>query len=183
MIKRFALAVLFAPILLLAISLLGLVFGAIGTVIGLAVRNEGQIQPLGFRLLVLTSAVVVSLVGTLRILTWSLELARYLGRNSPALRQVASDSLLGVVGFGGFVGVTFVAVGLTGIFPGGGVSLLVCGTALVAAAASILIPRLRRTPKRTPPADPPPSGALASGIPNVPESTSARAVQVAGGAV
>ena len=178
--KRIALAIVFVPILLAAFSLLGLLFGATGTAISLALRDQTEIKTLGFRVIVTGSIVIVSFVGVVRILNWFLGVAQRLGYRSPALRQAASDSLLLVVGFGGLVGIAFLAFAVLGLFRGQRLPLLVCGAILTAAASSILVPRIRRAKDSIPRAPgSPPSGAVSAGVPRAPESTAAQAGRVA----
>lgn len=184
LIKRVAWAVIFVPVILAAVSLLGLLFAAIGTVIRLALRDETEIKSLAFRLLVFFSIVVISLLGTVRVLNWVLGFAEGLARRWPALRRVASDSLLGLVGFAGVVGLTFLALGALSLVPNQRMPLLVCEGILTAASAWILLPRLRPAKNRSPsPNGQPPSGAVSARVPRSPESTAAQASRAVSGGV
>ena len=180
MIKRVALAILATPLVLVVISGFGLLCGAVGTVIHLALRDQTEIQSVAFRTLVLSSITLVSLVGTVGILNWCLNVAEDIGRRYPALRQAASDAILGLVGFGGVVGITFVGLAVLGIFPTGSLSLFVCGVILSVAAGAILLPRFfRKAGPLEPPGGEPPSGTLSTGI--VRRSASSSADEVASG--
>jgi hypothetical protein len=167
LIRRIALGLLFVPVLLAAISLLGLLFGGTGTVVALALKDHTDIKTVTFRVIVVASITLVACVGTVRILNLLLGVAQRVGQRAPRLLQVASDSLLLLVGFGGLVGVAFLTLGVLNPFPGQRVPSVICGTILSAASSFILVPRIRRArgAPTSPPTERPPSGAFSAGRP------------------
>jgi hypothetical protein len=152
MIKSVALATVFVPVLLVAISLVGLLFGAVGIVIFSVLRDRTDIMATGFRLVVVPSIVVVTCVGMAAILSSILRLAHRVGQRAPQLRRLASDSMLCLVAFGGLVGLGLLSFALLDSSPDPRLALAIWGGVLTTASGSILVPRVRQARRSaTPP--------------------------------
>lgn len=179
MIKRVALAIVFVPVLLVSISLCGLLFGAVGIGVLSVLRDRAEIMATGFRLVVVASIVVVTCVGLAGILNSILRLAHRVGHRAPRLWQLASDSMLVLVAFGGLVGLAFLSFAWLDSFPDQRLALAICVVIVTTASGSILVPRIRRARRSAmpPPSGDRPPGTAGVGAPRGPGSTTEQAAR------